>query len=201
MREYFTCKTCSVFRQPGLIVLLYSTELIVSFWASCLVCLSVCLRLCQSLHLLLLYVCIKSHCCYAILPICLFFTPTFYLSVCFSLPMCPSFCVCIFALLLVFAPVPFFLCLHLFPDEYIDKMFLSVLSNEYCMASLFTCIHYYMCCLFACLPDSIFPSLSFIHSGYLYSAPSRNLLRGALSPAIRSKRNVLRSLQKEDMLF
>ena len=24
---------------------------------------------------------------------------------------------------------------------------------------------------------------SFIHSGYLYSAPSRNLLRGALSPA------------------
>src|SRR6218665_3909516 len=26
-------------------------------------------------------------------------------------------------------------------------------------------------------------SNSFIHSGYLYSAPSRNLLRGALSPA------------------
>src|SRR6218665_23601 len=25
--------------------------------------------------------------------------------------------------------------------------------------------------------------LSFIHSGYLYTAPSRNLLRGALSPA------------------
>jgi len=25
---------------------------------------------------------------------------------------------------------------------------------------------------------------SFIHSGYLYSAPSRNLLRGALSPAM-----------------
>src|SRR6218665_1506689 len=37
-------------------------------------------------------------------------------------------------------------------------------------------------------------------SGYLYSAPSRNLLRGALNPATRSKRNVLRNLQKEGML-
>src|SRR6218665_2937629 len=43
---------------------------------------------------------------------------------------------------------------------------------------------------------------SFIHSGYLYSAPSRNLLKGTLSPAMDgSKRNVLRSLQKEDTLF
>src|SRR6218665_693526 len=41
----------------------------------------------------------------------------------------------------------------------------------------------------------------FIHSGYLYSAPSRNLLRVALSPDIRSKGNVLRSLQKEDTLI
>ena len=41
---------------------------------------------------------------------------------------------------------------------------------------------------------------SFIHSGYLYSAPSRNLLE-ALSVQLRPKRNVLRSLQKEDVLF
>src|SRR6218665_2674801 len=41
---------------------------------------------------------------------------------------------------------------------------------------------------------------SFIYSGYLYIAPSRNLLRGDISPAT-SKRNVLRSLQKEDTLF
>src|SRR6218665_753492 len=43
----------------------------------------------------------------------------------------------------------------------------------------------------------------FIHSGYLYSAPSKNLLRGALSPATgpRPKRNILRSLQKKDALF
>src|SRR6218665_1884335 len=38
---------------------------------------------------------------------------------------------------------------------------------------------------------------SFIHSGYLYSAPSRNLPRGALSPATAKER----SLQKEDTLF
>src|SRR6218665_2216629 len=43
---------------------------------------------------------------------------------------------------------------------------------------------------------------SFIHSEYLYSAPSRNLLRGALSPAtVEEKINVLRSLQREDTLF
>ena len=28
----------------------------------------------------------------------------------------------------------------------------------------------------------------FIHSGYLYSAPSRNLLRGALSPAMAKEK-------------
>ena len=41
---------------------------------------------------------------------------------------------------------------------------------------------------------------SFIHSEYLYSAPSRNQLR-ALSVQLRPKWNVLRSLQKEDTLF
>jgi len=40
---------------------------------------------------------------------------------------------------------------------------------------------------------------SFIYSEYIYSAPSRYLLRGALSPATaKDKFNVLRSLQKED---
>ena len=43
--------------------------------------------------------------------------------------------------------------------------------------------------------------IRWIHTEYLYSAPSRNLLRGALSPAIRSKIIVLRNLQKEDTLF
>src|SRR6218665_2942865 len=41
-----------------------------------------------------------------------------------------------------------------------------------------------------CPDDSLH---SFIHSGYLYSAPSRNLLRGALSPA-RVKEKCLKKL-------
>src|SRR6218665_63937 len=32
------------------------------------------------------------------------------------------------------------------------------------------------------------PHISFIHSRYLYSAPSRNLLRGALSPATANEK-------------
>ena len=41
---------------------------------------------------------------------------------------------------------------------------------------------------------------SFIHSGYLYNAPSRNLLRGTLSPAT-AKEKCLKKLAEEDTLF
>jgi len=55
---------------------------------------------------------------------------------------------------------------------------------------------------FLAVDVSYYFSDPFINSGYLYSALSRKLFRGALSQATtKEKINVLRSLQKEDTLF
>src|SRR6218665_1453521 len=52
------------------------------------------------------------------------------------------------------------------------------------------------CCSNTSCYKTILQPFSFIHSGYLYGAPSRNLLSTATP-----QRNVLRSLKKEDTLF
>src|SRR6218665_3956067 len=42
---------------------------------------------------------------------------------------------------------------------------------------------------------------SFIHSGYLYSAPSRNLLRGALSPATVKEKCLKKLAERRDVVL
>src|SRR6218665_2428512 len=87
-----------------------------------------------------------------------------------SLPLFPSITSLCRESLLIMCPVQFF-CLALI--IYIKDLFFFHLFQYYFIR--------FVLCPANPLPYSFIHS--FIHSGYLYSAPSRNLLRGALSPA------------------